>query len=107
MTCIVLLAYSVTTQFAFLVAHLDLCRMFENLDLYNYNFCAFHTFCKHFSSLSVNREKSRDLQRGQTDSGQLPLMMNLQITVCLFNFICFDFCFFLFVLQIKLNGEEQ
>ena len=40
-----------------------------------YNFVHF-MFSKQYSSLFVNREKSRDLQRGLTDSSQLPLMMS-------------------------------
>ena len=42
-----------------------------------------------FLSLFVNQEKSCDLQRGQTDSGQLLLMMNPIFICLLFNyFIC-------------------
>ena len=53
-----------------------------------------------YSSLFVNREKSRDLQRGLTDPSQLPLMMNF-IFICLFYlFICYWLYFFCH-LQIK------
>ena len=45
------------------------------------------------SSLSVNREKSRDLQRGSTDPSQWPLMMSNILSVSFKCLLTFSFLF--------------
>ena len=50
--------------------------MLTNFEFVHFSILCIPSLASKYSSLFVNREKSRDLQRGQTDSGQLPLMMN-------------------------------
>ena len=53
----------------------------------------------------MNREKSRDLQRGLTDPHQWPLMMTVILSVFIYLSVT-DFSPFLFADEY-LDGEEQ
>ena len=67
--------FSLVLDFVVCLVNLKLCSRFDNNWICAFQLCAF-MFSKHYPSLSMNQEKSRDLQRGLTDSSQLPLMMS-------------------------------
>ena len=77
------LSFEIVTLYLHMLSCFELCSWFWTMQLVltkfefvHFNTCAFIFNLQTFSSLFVNREKSRDLQRGLTDSSQLPLMMS-------------------------------
>ena len=74
----------------FVLAHAVLLwtmQIFDKLEFLHFSILCISSLASKYPSLFVNREKSRDLQRGLTDSSQLPLMMNPNFNCLLFKYL--------------------